>query len=154
MINISWTRQELKDWKAAEEQRRNAKARRQRGCKHRACGDNDWAIGLQHNFPDMQPRGICYLCNFVIQPRHWVDWIPGHPGAMTVVTASMLYPVVTAIERRDSALDFLGRIYIATVDSLMRFDETALIVWAGWVSSQARKAVRQQCEDDTAIYRS
>ena len=141
------------DWKAAEEQRRNAEARRQRGCKHRAYGDNDWAIGLQHNFPDMQPRGICYLCNFIIQPKHWVDWVPGHPGTMTIVTASMLYPVVTAIDRRDYALDFLNHIYDAAVDSL-QFDELALTIWIDWVDAQAQKAVRQQCEDDTAIYRS
>lgn len=141
-------------WKAAEEQRRKAKAHHQRECKHRAYGDNEWAIGLQHNFPDMQPRGICYLCNFVIQPRHWVDWVPGGtPGSMTIVTASMLFPVVTAIERRDYALDFLNRIYIAAVDFLQS-DELALTIWIDWVDAQARKAVRQQCEDDTAIYRS
>lgn len=141
MSNISWTRQEIND--------------RQQGCGHRTQDDRDWAIGLQHNFPDMQPRGICLRCNFVIHPKHWVDWVPGGtPGSMTFVTASMLYPVVTAIDRRDYALSFLDRIYLAAVDSLMRFNENALIIWAEWMHAQAQKAVRQQCEDDTAIYRS
>ena len=72
---------------------------------------------------------------------------------MTIVNASMLYPVVTAIDRRDYALAQLYRVYIAAVDSLLQFNEAASIVWVDWVNSQAQKAIRQQCEDDTASWR-
>lgn len=39
-------------------------------CEHKDKNDKD-SIGITHNFPDRQPRGVCVLCHDVIHPREW-----------------------------------------------------------------------------------
>jgi hypothetical protein len=135
-----------------EELWRNLQYRRQQACSHRR-GQRKWAIGLQHNFPDHLPRGICLLCGLVIHPAHWVDWVPGGgPGAMTLVTANMLYPVVQMIEDQDHALAVLRDVYFAAVDSLIASNEARYLSWLDFTYALARGAIHQQCEDNTKGY--
>jgi hypothetical protein len=71
-------------------------------CPHKDKNER-WAINVQHNFPDHQPRGICPLCFIQIEPAHWV--IPGAGfdggnglGQPYVVQEHPLYHVVRFLE--------------------------------------------------------
>jgi hypothetical protein len=47
------------------------------------------AICLIHNYPDRQPRGICPLCQDIINPR---EWVIGAPDPKTGKTTPFLRP--------------------------------------------------------------
>jgi hypothetical protein len=74
----------------------------QEACPHKDKNEK-WAINLQHNFPDHQPRGICPHCNYCIEPAHWV--IPGAgfdggngAGQPYIVSEDKLYYIVRQLE--------------------------------------------------------
>lgn len=39
-------------------------------CEHLDKNGND-SIGITHNYPDRQPRGVCVLCHDIIHPKEW-----------------------------------------------------------------------------------
>lgn len=62
-------RESLKS-KQDEEDLRKQVAARQAACLHLDKNGRS-AIGLVHNMPDHQPRGVCPLCSDWIHPREW-----------------------------------------------------------------------------------
>lgn len=114
------------------------------GCTHRHAGD--WAIGLQHNFPDYLPRGICLLCGLVIHPMHWgqptphrTDLIPAHP----------LYPVVLLSERLEFALLLLDDEYTKQVDTLLADSQRQTKIFDAEIAHQQ---ARQKLIDQFHFY--
>lgn len=92
-------RQQLREQE--NERLRNDKAR-QEACPHKDKNEK-WAINLQHNYPDHQPRGLCPLCGICIEPAHWV--IPGAGfdggnglGKPYIVPEDKLYHIVRYLE--------------------------------------------------------
>jgi hypothetical protein len=118
--------------------------RMQDNCSHKTA-DQWWDIGLQHNFPDMLPRGVCLRCSLVIAPRHWAD---AGPGKIEAVPAHYLYPVVLALEQQDHALATMRDVYLAAVDSLTWNSEARLIEHVDFIYARARAAIRKQCARD------
>jgi len=92
-------RQQLREQE--NERLRNTRAIQQ-ACPHKDRNEK-WAISLQHNFPDHQPRGLCPLCGVCIEPAHWV--IPGAGfdggngmGKPYIVPEDPLYHIVRMLE--------------------------------------------------------
>ena len=63
-------KRERQEWGVQEDEARAQKLAMQRACPHQY-SDGKEAINLNRNWPDRQPRGICVLCGYMIQPKHW-----------------------------------------------------------------------------------
>jgi|SRR5690242_6424396 len=88
---------------AAEAARRDAQ--RKANCPHLDKNGRS-ALGLIHNYPDHQPRGICPLCQDLINPREWRIGAPDeqHPrGVPVIVPAHKDYKMVMALEAFNSS---------------------------------------------------
>jgi hypothetical protein len=91
---------ERRQWSENDKESRRQFAERQRLCPHRDAKQN-WSISLIHNYPDHQTRGICMVCQKIIQPTHWEILAPDaeNPrGKPALVAADSLYSVVQQIE--------------------------------------------------------
>ena len=107
------------------------------------------AIGLQHNFPDRQVRGICLKCGLVIHPRHWEFLTPN--GRATLVDAHPFYPVVLAVDVADVGRAILNDVEAAAVDSLTASSETQLIAALEQDIYQARWALQEDLRMEAAM---
>lgn len=121
----------------------------QNNCNHQNA--RDWAIGLQHNFPDDLPRGICLRCFLVIHPKHWES---GGPNQTIVVNAHKLYPVVKLMEKRDFDLAALEQEYIQHVDDLLGSNQANLIGSAELAYNLARAMIMDTFNAVTEPWRS
>lgn len=123
--------------------------KRKYDCSH-LDGNGDWAIGLQHNFPDRLPRGICLRCNMVIHPGHWEVTNPQVAAAMVQMDAHPLYPVVRALDQADAVQAFVNDVFEAAIVSLMNFGETRYIENLDRQYGLVRGAISAQLRQDTA----
>jgi hypothetical protein len=112
----------------------------QRACSHRAYpldGIQSWAIGLQHNFPDGFPRGICLICAFVIHPM------------------DPLYPVVEVLDRAELANLFLQDVYAAATEEIVTSYNPPtwhLLRDISAMFTKAKTEIFEQSEIDTKRY--
>jgi hypothetical protein len=85
-----------------EEALRAQVQQRKNSCRHRDRNSFP-SLGLNHNFPDGQVRGICVLCNEIIHPREWRIGAPSVFGVPQpyIVEAHKDYGVVLNLESMD-----------------------------------------------------
>jgi hypothetical protein len=115
-----------------------------RNCSHRYA-NKDWSIGLQHNFPDGLPRGICLKCSTVMHP---VRFECVRSNQMALLPMHSLYHVVIALENQDAASALLRDIMLAAVDCLTNNREWSALADLDVIYTRARARISEQLNAD------
>jgi hypothetical protein len=69
-LQIARELHEQENWRQQERDKEKNKADLQAHCTHKD-KNGKWNVSLQHNWHDMQPRGICKICGLFIHPAYW-----------------------------------------------------------------------------------